>query len=71
MERSPRKASQHVILHPDGGWAVKKYGSRKATRRFDSKQKAVQFARELSSKQKIDLYIHNLDGGIDKKIPFY
>ncbi|MFP4249323.1 MAG: DUF2188 domain-containing protein [Armatimonadota bacterium] len=63
-------AAQHVIVHMDGGWAVKKHGSTRATRRFDSRKAAISYARKLSRKHSTDLYIHGRDGMVRSKISY-
>jgi hypothetical protein len=42
------RKSNHVVPSKSDGWAVKKSGSVKASRNFDTKDKAVKYARELS-----------------------
>ena len=59
--------SQHVVPHPDGGWAVRKGGSLRATRIFDSQYGAVRYARRLSRSLGAELYIHKRDGTIQTK----
>lgn len=62
-----KKKSQHVVPHPDGGWSVKKGGSTRATRRFDTQEDAISYGREISKNQQAELYIHRRDGMIRKK----
>lgn len=63
----PRKNTQHVIPHPDGGWSVKKGGSRISTKRFETQQDAINYAKKISKNQHAELYIHRRDGMIRKK----
>lgn len=61
------KKSQHVVKNPDGGWAVKKGGSTKATKVFDTQEKAIARGREIAKNQKAEFYIHGRDGRIREK----
>lgn len=56
--------SYHVVPAPRHGWSVKKMGAHRATRHFETKKSAVEYARELSKSHETDLYIHNLDGRV-------
>ena len=42
--------TQHVVPKNTGGWDVKKGGSEKATKHFETKQPAVDYARDLAKK---------------------
>jgi hypothetical protein len=59
--------NQHVTPHPDGGWQVKGEGNSKATKVTDTKQDAVNVAREFSKNQGTELVIHGKDGKIQSK----
>lgn len=59
--------TQHVVPNPTSGWDVKKGGSDKSTKHFDTKQPAVDYARDLAKKQEAELVIHNKDGKISQK----
>ena len=61
------KNSQHVILHPDGGWSVKKGGSTQVTRRFESQKEAINYGRKISKAQGSELYVHGRDGMVRSK----
>jgi len=61
------KKSNHVIPSRDQGWAVKKSGAIRATRRFDSKEEAVKFGRAISRNEETELYIHKKDGSIQNR----
>lgn len=56
------KRSNHVIPVKSSGWAVKKTGASRATRKFDLKDKAIEYAIKLSKKEKTELYIHKRNG---------
>ena len=59
--------SHHVVPNPKGGWDVKVSGGEKAIKHTDTKQHAVDVAREISQNQKTELVIHNKDGQISHK----
>ena len=61
------KSSHHVVPSPKGGWNVKKGGSEKASKHFDKKEKAVDYARNVSKKHGSELYVHKKDGTIQRK----
>lgn len=58
--------NQHVV--PRGTkWAVKGEGNSRATILTNTKQEAIDKAREISKNQGTELVIHNRDGKISKK----
>lgn len=59
--------SHHVVPNPDGGWNVKKGGSRKANKHFDRQSDAIAWARHVSRNQRSELVIHRRDGTIRQK----
>jgi hypothetical protein len=62
------KRSNHVVPSKKrGGWTVKKSGSSRASQSFDRKEDAVKYGRELSRKEKTELYIHKRDGKIQDR----
>ena len=61
------KKSHHVVPANDGGWNVKKGGAEKASKHFEDKNDAVQYARDVSRNQNSELYIHKKDGTIQRK----
>ena len=56
----PRK--EHRVVPSDDGWNVKKGGGERAIKRFDRKQDAVDYARQISRNQESELIIHRKDG---------
>ncbi len=60
-------SNQHVVPNPNGGWDVKGEGNSKATKHTDTKQEAIDVAREISRNQNSELIIHNKDGKISNK----
>jgi hypothetical protein len=62
------KKSNHVVPSRErGGWDVKKSGSTRASRSFRRKEDAVKYGRQLSKKEKTELYIHKKDGSIQDR----
>lgn len=64
------KKSQHIVRNPNGGWAVKKGGSTKATKVFGTQKEAIARGREIAKNQKAEFYVHDLDGRIREKNSF-
>lgn len=54
---------QHVVPR-DGRWAVRRTGSDKATKKFDTQREAIARGREIARNQGTGLYIHGRDGRI-------
>ncbi len=63
MEKAMKRKSQHVVARGDK-WAVRKTGSDRVTRKIDTKEEAIEVARQFARKQKTDVYIHGRDGRI-------
>jgi hypothetical protein len=61
------RKTHHVVPDPDGGWNVKKGGSSRASKHFDIKERAIDWAREVSRNQGTELVIHRRDGTIAQK----
>lgn len=61
----PRQG-QHVVPR-QGKWAVRKAGSNKATKSFDTQREAIQTARRLARSQKTEVYVHGRDGRIRER----
>lgn len=62
------KTSQHVVMNADKKWTVKRTGTTRASRVFDTKTEAIGYACSVATKQKIDVYVHRKDGMVEKKI---
>lgn len=58
------RKSHHVVPNPQGGWDIKRSGAERASGHFDTKQGALDRAREISRNQSSELVIHNRDGKI-------
>ena len=56
--------TKHVEPRDEGGWEVKGEGALRASRVFDNKQEAIDYARQLSINQKVEMIVHNKDGEI-------
>ena len=61
-----RKRNQHVVP-ARGGWAVKRAGSPRATKVFDTQEQAIERGREIARNQRSELLIHGRDGRIREK----
>jgi hypothetical protein len=60
------KKSNHVVPSTSG-WSVKKSGADRASKIFDTKDKAVEYGRELSKNEKTELFIHKSNGMIQDR----
>ena len=66
MAQKKPSASERVhVVKRDSGWAVKKEGSKKASKIHDTKEEAIKDARK-SKKSGSDVVIHKKDGSIQK-----
>jgi hypothetical protein len=54
----------HVIATLRKGWAVRKFGSRRATKVYPSKAEAIEDAKRRGSV----VYVHREDGMVERKI---
>jgi hypothetical protein len=59
--------NQHVTPYPGGGWQVKGAGNQKATRITETKQQAINIARDISQNQRSELFIHGKNGQIQSR----
>lgn len=63
-----KRRSNHVVPSNErGGWTVKKSGSTRASKSFERKEDAVRYGRQLSKREKTELYIHKRDGTIQER----
>ena len=58
------KETYHIIPNPHGGWCVKRSGATRAVKRFDTKEDAVEYSRDLIMSQEVELFVHGKDGTI-------
>lgn len=63
------KKSNHVVPRSDG-WAVKKSGSVRSIKNFDTQREAIEYGTQLSRKEGSELYIHKQNGQIREKNSF-
>lgn len=60
--------SNHVVTSvTNGGWAVVKSGASRASKRFRTKEEAIEFGREISKSERTVLYIHKRDGTVQNR----
>ena len=52
------------VVHSQGDWKVRREGSLKASKVFDTKAAAVAYGRRVGRNERLELYIHNMDGRI-------
>lgn len=62
----PKQKTYHVVPDPNVGWLVKKGGAERASRIFDNKQAAIDYAREVSRNHYTNLIIHGKNGKIQR-----
>ena len=63
------KPKQHVIPDYQGGWSVIRSGAARATKHFDSKTTAIEFARKICEKQASELVVHSTTGAVKTRTP--
>ena len=61
----PRKG-QHVVPR-DNKWAVRKSGSDRVTRKYETQHEAIKAARQIARNQRTEVYIHGQDGRIRER----
>ena len=61
--------AQHVVPR-DGGWAVRRGGSGRVTRRYGTLLEAIDAELKLARKQKTELDLHGEDGLIRERRSF-
>lgn len=59
--------TRHVVPNPNGGWDSKKGGASRSSKHFERKREAEQYSREVSTREKSELFIHGKDGQIQRK----
>lgn len=58
--------SHHVVHNTNGGWDVRKSGSKRSSFHASTKQEAVARGRSISRNQSSELVIHGLNGRIQR-----
>jgi hypothetical protein len=72
-DKQPKPAKYHVSQNKDTNsesfkkWRVRKEGSTKTIKYFDTQKEAIAFAEELADKAGSSLVIHKVDGSIRKQ----
>jgi Uncharacterized protein conserved in bacteria (DUF2188) len=64
------RADTHVIASINGGWSVRKTGSERAEKTFDTKDEAVRYGRKLARARSSDLVIHRRDGLVSERTSY-
>ena len=59
--------SHHVVPNPSSGWDNKRASSQRASGHYETKREAIDAARVVSRNQGTELFIHGLDGRIQRK----
>jgi len=67
----PREKIESVVkaVHvapADNGWQVRKSGKVRIAENFPSKEAAVSYAKDISYKRGVDLFVHSEDGTVKK-----
>lgn len=70
MDEMGMNKAQHVVPNRDGGWAVRKAGSSRASRVFPTQLDAVQYARQAARREGSALYARRGDGAIKDRHSF-
>ena len=58
--------NQHVVPH-NGDWAVKGAGNSKPTKIVETQKEAIAIAKEISTNQEAELFIHGRNGQIRER----
>lgn len=58
------------VVHSQGEWKVRREGSLRASKVFVSKRDAVDYGRRIGRADRVELYIHNMDGRISDRRSF-
>ncbi len=66
-DTASRKKRQLVSPHPDGGWQVKIEGGERATKRFNTKAEAEEYAKKVAKNQNTSVTRRKKDGTFQKK----
>lgn len=53
------------VYNSNGVWKVRRVGTEKASRVFNDKLKAIQYAEKQKRKNNFELFVHNIDGSIN------
>jgi Uncharacterized protein conserved in bacteria (DUF2188) len=61
------KLNTHVIASVGGGWSVRRSGSDRAEKTFETKEEAVRYGRKVARARSSDLVIHRKDGLVSER----
>ena len=61
------KKSHHVVPNSNGGWNVKKAGSKRSSGHYETKKEAIKSGRSISKNQNTEFVIHGKNGKIQRK----
>jgi len=61
-----KRKTHHVVPNSDSGWDVKRGGSERASKHFDTKKEAENWRREVSRNQNTEFSVHRKDGSIER-----
>jgi len=61
------RANTHVIASIRGGWSVRKTGSKRAEKKFETKGEAVRYGRRVARARNTELVIHREDGLVSER----
>lgn len=61
-----KQSPQHVVPR-DGQWAVRREGSARDTKRFETQKEAIRAARRIARNQGGELVVHGRDGRIRQR----
>ena len=62
-----KPSNPHVVRHPDGGWAIRREGSKRSSSRHPTQQKAIDQARNIARGIGGEVVIHGRNGRIRDK----
>jgi hypothetical protein len=58
------KKENYDVSPSDNKWQVKKHGSSRASKKFDTQKKAIDYGKKQAKKNKSELYIKNRKGQV-------
>ncbi|MCK5211757.1 DUF2188 domain-containing protein [Candidatus Parcubacteria bacterium] len=59
-------SSQHVVP-ANGNWVVKRAGSVRASKVFDTQKEAVSYGQKVARNKRSELFVHSLSGRIKSR----
>lgn len=70
LDKRPATNHQHVVPHPEGGWAVKGEGNERYTAVYRYQDEAIERARQIAINYGSDVIIHRSDGSIRDRMSY-